>query len=190
MIKFRQKDFTEHDAMKILYRELVIRAQGDRRKYPKLCTPSSLLPILKGQNIVIERFVISSSTFGKDKYRMYIKIGAKAKLPESVRLPGEYRTQTVGDLGVTFNAKVKSFADNNNNNNGKKKDGGGGDFASSRFSPNVRIQREVKKILGEVIKYNKTDRSLVLEFEDLGSAIKALDILPFGLEYNIYLLDA
>ena len=80
MITFRQKEFREYDAMRTLYVELQRRSSG-KDKFGIIDT-SALIPILKGNNIVVERFVINTSTFGKDTYRMYLKIGAKAKLPD------------------------------------------------------------------------------------------------------------
>ena len=85
MITFRQKEFREYDAMRSLYVRLMERSSRD--KFNVIDT-SALIPILKGNNIVVEKFVISTSMFGKDKYRMYLKIGAKAKLPDEVRLQG------------------------------------------------------------------------------------------------------
>ena len=63
MIKFRQKDFSEYDAMRSLYVELL--KKSDRNKF-KVIDTSALIPILKGNNIVIERFVINTSLFGRD----------------------------------------------------------------------------------------------------------------------------
>ena len=191
MVTFKQKEFTEYDAMKILYKEMINRAQGDRRRFPKVCNSSALIPILKGANIVVERFVISDSLFGKDKYRMYLRIGAKAKLPDTVKLPGEYRISNIGNLGVNINSNLKLFA---NSDGDKKKDkgggSGGGNFASAQFRPNISIQREELHSLGQVLEYDKVGRSLVLEFEDVGKAINALSVLPFGLNYDVYLLDS
>ena len=87
MIEFRQKVFSEYDAMKSLYNELM-RKDSQWRYKIKVIDTSSLLPVLKGNSVVIERFVISTQAFKKDKYRMYLKIGAKAKMPDGVRLPG------------------------------------------------------------------------------------------------------
>ena len=64
MIKFRQKTFSEYDAMRSLYVELLKR--GDRNKW-KIIDQGSLLPVLRGNNVVIERFVISTSFLHKDK---------------------------------------------------------------------------------------------------------------------------
>ena len=194
MVTFKQKEFTEYDAMKILYKEMVNRAQGDRRRFPKVCNSSALIPILKGANIVVERFVISDSFFGKDKYRMYLKIGAKAKLPDRVKLPGEYYIKNIGNLGVNFNSNLKIFSDDGSNNKPNKNSQGGGEkagnFANANFRPNISLQREELHSLGEVLEYDKIGRSLVLEFENVGKAVSALSVLPFGLNYDVYLLDS
>ena len=71
-----------------------------------------------------------------------------------------------------------------NNNNG------GGDGLSTDMSIQPRLSYKTTELLGETLKYDKESRSLVLEFEKIGDAIKALNILPFGINYNIYLLDA
>ena len=98
MIKFRQKNFSEYDAMRTLYVELM--KKSDRNKFG-IIDQSALIPILKGNNIVIERFVISTSLFDGDKYRMYIRIGAKAKLPDEVRLPGTVYDKRLLNLRLT-----------------------------------------------------------------------------------------
>ena len=62
----------------------------------------------------------------------------------------------------------------------------------------VLFENELRKMVSTLVwhnkylgdKYDKESRSLVLEFEKIGDAIKALNILPFGINYNIYLLDA
>lgn len=185
MIKFRQKEFSEYDAMRELYVELMKRS--DKNKFPIIDT-SALIPILKGNNIVIERFVISTSIFGTDKYRMYLKIGAKAKLPDEVRLSGRVYDKRLlnvqvklkgGYLKKQFSDKEKLF--------GK---GGPADQIQTELSPNLNLSTPVTKLLGEAIKYDKKSRSLVLEFSSINDAINALNILPFGLNYKIYLLDS
>ena len=105
MIKFAQKQYTEYDAMRALYVELM--KYSDKNKF-EVIDKSALIPVLKGNNVVIERFVISTSTFGKDKYRMYLKIGAKAKLPDEVRLAGEtVYDKKLLDLSISFKGGVK-----------------------------------------------------------------------------------
>lgn len=187
MIKFRQKEFSEYDAMRELYVELMKRS--DKNKFPIIDT-SALIPILKGNNIVIERFVISTSIFGTDKYRMYLKIGAKAKLPDEVRLSGRVYDKRLlnvrvslkgGYLKKQFSDKEKLFG---------KKGGGPADQIQTELSPNLDLSIPVTKLLGEAIKYDKKSRSLVLEFSSINDAINALNILPFGLNYKIYLLDS
>jgi len=194
MIQFREKTFTEYDAMKSLYEEM--KKFGFDRRLKGIINSSSLIPILKGNNIVIERFVISTSFARSDKYRMYIKVGAKAKMPEEVRLPGYTKENEVMRLNLKFKRglknfseielKQKEFKDNKKNNN----NGGGGDGLSTDMSIQPRLSYKTTELLGETLKYDKESRSLVLEFEKIGDAIKALNILPFGINYNIYLLDA
>lgn len=191
MINFRQKNFSEYDAMRTLYVELMKRTNGDRNKFPTI-NSSALIPILRGNNIVIERFVISTSFFGKDKYRMYLKIGAKAKLPDDVRLSPKVYDRRLGNMSISLNNKifsdncrVKLFGKNKNNNGGEK-----GGFINGSFSPDINLKYQVQELLGEAIKYDKPSRSLVLEFPSVDAAIDALNILPFGLNYKIYLLDA
>lgn len=201
MIKFRQKIFSEFDAMRSLYVELLKR--GDRNKW-RVIDKGQLLPILKGNNIVIERFVISTSLFGKDKYRLYLKIGAKAKLPDEVRLPEKIYDKKLGNANLNVN--VGSFApgSKNNNNNGsqqksfsevifrqKEFKGGGGQppTIGANLSPSINFTYTVRELSGKTLKYDKKERSLVLEFNSINDAINALNILPFGINYNIYLLS-
>lgn len=206
MIKFRQKEFSEYDAMRSLYVELM--KLPEYRGRVNIIDSSMLIPILRGNNIVIERFVISTSMFSRDKYRMYLKIGAKAKMPDNVRLPGRTYERAVGDLRVKFENGVK-FP--NNNQSGQQKqsnfssilsqkdfttkknkgggNNGGGKYISSSFSPNLSLSYEVTELLGDAIKYDKSERSLVLEFNSIRDAIYALNILPFGIGYKLYLLS-
>lgn len=192
MITFRQKSFSEYDAMRSLYTEIMRRTNGDKRKFP-IIDSSALLPILKGNNIVVERFVITSSLFGKDKYRMYLKIGARAKMPDEVRLPGRYYDQKLGNLSIKFNGdiKMKTYSDLHEQKMfGDNREKGSRSSIVSSVEPFVSVERRVKKLLGEAIKYDKAERSLVLEFSEIGDAIEALNILPFGMDYKIYLLNA
>lgn len=203
MIKFRQKEFSEYDAMRSLYVELMKRCK-DRFK---VIDTSSLIPILKGNNIVIERFVISTSLFGADTYRMYIRIGAKAKLPDEVRLPGKVYDKRLLNVSMRFKGGVNKPFQNNfsdlintekervklfSNNKGKKNNngGGGGDAITAEVSPNLDLSIQRTKLLGEAVKYDKKSRLLVLEFSNIYEAIDALNILPFGLNYSIYLLNS
>ena len=185
MIKFAQKQYTEYDAMRALYVELMRRS--DKGKF-EVINKSALIPVLKGNSVVIERFVISTSVFGRDKYRMYLKIGAKAKMPDEVRLAGQYvYDKRLLDLSLSLKGGIqgkKMFSKKKNNN------GPSYGFNTEIKTPYLSIEKEVRTLLGEAIEYDKKDRSLVLEFKDIPSAIKALNILPFGLDYKIYLLDA
>ena len=189
MIKFVQKQYSEYDAMRALYVELM--KYSDKNKF-EIISPSELIPVLKGNNVVIERFVISHTAFGRDKYRMYLKIGAKAKLPDDVRLSGGHvYDKKLLDLSMSLRggAKPKMFSKGKGGNNGGG-GGGGGSLSAEIKTPYVSISREVHELLGEAIRYDKKERSLVLEFKDIPNAIRALNILPFGLSYKIYLLDA
>ena len=192
MIKFAQKQYTEYDAMRALYVELM--KYSDKNKF-EVIDKSALIPVLKGNNIVIERFVISTSTFGKDKYRMYLKIGAKAKLPDDVRLAGQHvYDKKLLDLSISIKGgakpKIFSFAQKNFGGGNNKNKGSQAGINTEIKTPFLSINHEVTELLGEAIRYDKKDRSLVLEFKDIPSAIRALNILPFGLGYNIKLLDA
>ena len=218
MIKFRQKQFTEYDAMRSLYVELMRRTKNDRQKFP-IIDASALIPILKGNNVVIERFVISSSLFGRDKFRMYLKIGAKAKMPDEVRLTGVYYDKKLGSLSLNIESGIfagkpaggdrgegdgragaaggaagarggaKTFSETPRQKIFGKGGGGNNPNITAKFSPSINITKEVHKLLGEAVKYDKKSRSLVLEFDSIDDAIQALNILPFGINYKIYLLD-
>ena len=205
MIEFKEKRFSEYDAMRSLYVELM--KYGDRNKY-RVIDSSQLIPILKGNNVVIERFVISTSFLHKDKYRMYLKVGAKAKMPDDVRLPSHVYDRKLLDAQININPAM--FGGNNQQQGqpqqkessetaGTKslftqktfgKGGGGGPkpLVTGNMSFSGNISYDVKELLGDAVKYDKKERSLVLEFSSISDAIKALNILPFGINYNIYLL--
>lgn len=193
MIEFRQKEFTEYDAMRYLYNELM-KNDAWRRKIQIIGT-DSLIPVLKGNNVVIERFVISTRTFHKDKYRMYLKIGAKAKMPDAVRLPGQVKTNKLLNSSISISGGI--FRQKNNSEIklrqkefDKKKDNGPKPAISATINPvYADIQYETTVPKGETIDYDKKSRSIVLEFDNVGDAIGALNILPFGLNYKVYLLD-
>ena len=194
MIKFEQKQYTEYDAMRALYVELM--RYSDKNKF-EVIDRSALIPVLRGNNVVIERFVISTSLFGKDKYRMYLKIGAKAKLPDEVRLAGQrvYDKNLLNfSIELKGGVKPKMFGKKGgggNNNNNQNQGGGFGQISTGiKYDYQFfTIKQEVRELLGEALKYDKKDRSLVLEFNDIPSAIRALNILPFGLDYKIKLLN-
>jgi hypothetical protein len=166
---------------------------NDRQQRWKVIDKTSLLPILKGNNIVIERFVISTSLLGRDRYRMYLKIGAKVNMPDKVRLPELVRDKKLGNAYISLGTDIKVNDNNNNNDNGgkeKKKSNNDNTFVRSTFTPlSLDIKYNTGEPLGEVIKYSKKERSLVLEFSSIGKAIETLNVLPFGLNYNIFLLS-
>ena len=189
MIEFRQKFFFVYDAMKSLYEELKRYARQNRNTFNfSIIDSSALIPILKGNNIVIERFVISTSFGKKDKYRMYLKIGAKAKLPDEVRLPSYDRRKNIGNLKFRLGAGIpkKKYFSAEPEQKEFGKDKGGGSAIDSGYPD---LSYTTKELKGETLKYDKTERSLVLEFPDIRAAVDALNILPFGLNYKIYLLD-
>lgn len=184
MITFRQKEFSEYDAMRGLYVELM--RLSDRSRFD-IIDKGALLPILKGNNIVVERFVITTSFFGRDRYRMYLKIGAKAKMPDEVRLPEKVYDKRLGDLSININAPI--FSKRNNEPQEKTYGKGGPPPAiQANLRPNIDLSYEVRELLGKAIKYDKKSRSLVIEFASIPDAIRALNILPFGIGYKIYLL--
>ena len=194
MIQFRQKTFSECDAMRALYVELLKR--GDKNKW-KVIDKNSLIPVLRGNNVVIERFVISTSFAHRDRYRLYLKIGAKAKLPDEVRLPERVYDKRLGNASINFNMGL--FAPSSKDNQVQKQKNmsivfkqkefkGAPPTISASVSPNVNLTYEVRELLGEAVKYDKKERSLVLEFKTIDDAIRALNILPCGINYNIFLL--
>ncbi len=201
MIEFRQKIFSEYDAMRSLYVELM--KYSDKNKFG-IIDQSSLIPILKGNNVVIERFVISTRPFTrKQKYRMYLKIGARAKMPDDVKLPNKVYDERL--LGMQLNLSGSFFGDprekkqSDTTENAYVKDGvsfkqkvfgnNPPPNVTANISPYINITKEVEEILGEAVEYDKKSRSLVLEFNSIQDAIKALNILPFGINYKIYLLS-
>jgi hypothetical protein len=239
MITFRQKEFTEYDAMRAFYNELC--RLTDRNRFP-ICTKSELFSILKGNNVVIEKFVIASPFFGRDVYRMYIRVGLKAKMPEAIKLTDKQYDKRLGDFQLNFKSgnyfgshgftmekrdgnsttgvgyRVNNQGGNNNNNqkgNNKPKQKnhsdieyskglleqrefkGGYPFWKPQMSADFRPDRDamsisylVKESLGEAIVNDKKTRTVVLEFKSIQDAIRVLNLLPFGLNYKIYILDA
>ena len=189
MIKYRQKIFSEHDAMNYFYNSLM-NSGGDRNRW-KVIDSSALVPILKGNNIVIEKFTIIDSWLNKDRYRMYLRIGAKAKMPDSVRLPkGQGYDQDLGKISIKL-SNDKGFNSGNGRGNGNGNNGGGEGILSTSWNPQIGIKYRVDgEVLGKTIKYDKTARLLILEFQSIWDAIKSLNILPFGIGYKIYLLES
>lgn len=214
MIEFRQKIFSkEYDAARQLY----VQLQRDHIRVDVI-RPSELAAVLRGNNVVIERFTAKSKLFGKDEYVMYLKLGAKVKMPENFRLPQGRSVQN--DLGFMkvgvktgiapgkndqrdaakeeIPKKAKKFSNFYENlvrqrlfggGNGKKNKGPANIF-SLEFNPNIRLGYESNRLLGNVIGYDKYSRTVILQFKSLPDAIRSLDVLPFGLGYKVYLLDS
>lgn len=188
MIKFRQKEFTEADAMRPFYVKLQEYMRDRRCPLVQVIGKNEMLPILSGNNVIIERFVLAGKILGKDKFKMYLRFGSKVKLPEVFKL-SDFKYETKSLLGGSkLNIGISSN-NNNQQNQGKNK--------KKKFSligPEINglsfaLNRDVKVSLGEVIHYDKSDRLAVLEFNNIDSAIKSLNILPLGLNYKLYLLD-
>lgn len=191
MINFRQKEFAEYDAMRSLYVELM---RPENRLRVEIISPRELVPVLKGNTVVIERFVISTSLFNKDKYRMYLKIGAKAKMPDAVRFSSRQEYRKLGTAGITINGKLekkeKTFGDSNDRGGKKKKkNNGGGNYVGSTIPINAELGYTIKRLSAETISYDIQERSLVLEVESIRDAISVLNVLPFGLNYKLYLVN-
>lgn len=207
MINFRQKEYSsnEYDAMRSLYVELM---RGDCRLRVEIIDRSQLIPVLRGNNVVIERFVVVP--IGRqDKFRMYLKIGGKAKLPDQVRLTSRNEYRKFGSMKVDLNAAAMLPGGGNNNNNNQnqqnnnkkkqktyssimsQKEFGNSPrpFSSANLPMFVDLSYQVNKLLGEALVYDKNSRTLVLEFDSIRDAINALNILPFGINYKLYLLD-
>lgn len=200
MVNFRQKVFSEYENTIILYN--LIKQDFNLRNRIKVIDSSALPSILRGNNVVIEKFTISTSLFNKDKYMMYLKMGAKVKLPSSIRLDGTSSKTNIGSMSVSFRAGLpkvnasgggqRMFGEKDKKDDKKKKSGGGGgggDFVQTSFNPYSNLEYEYTETLGRVVRYNKIERSLVLEFDSKVDALRALNVLPFGLDYNLYLLD-
>ena len=85
-----------------------------------------------------------------------------------------------------------------NNNNNQQNNGGGVPYVNPILNNTTNgydVMYEIRSLIGEAIKYDKRDRSLVLEFDGpkenaIRNLKEALNILPFGLNYNIYLLNS
>ena len=88
--------------------------------------------------------------------------------------------------------KIKRIIEKGKEKKEKGKNKGGSSFGINTEikTPYLSLNQEVHELLGEALRYDKKERSLVLEFSEISLAIRALNILPFGLGYKIYLLDA
>ncbi len=61
---------------------------------------------------------------------------------------------------------------------------------SFEFTPFIPNEYESQELMADVILFNKKSRTLVLEAKTVDAIIDSLNLLPFGLNYNILLLDA
>ena len=207
MIKFRQKEFSEADAMRPFFVKLQREIRERRAPFVQVISKNEMLPILSGNNVIIEKFVLSDKLIGKDTFKMYLRFGSKVKLPEIMKLSEfEYKNKSLLggsridiDLSSGSNNGNNGGGNNNSNNQQKKKNKGNNKFPQQKqyslFNPKLNglsftLSRDVKESLGEVILYDKKSRIAVLEFKNISDAIKALNILPLGLNYKLYLLDA
>lgn len=204
MIRFREKVYTEYDAMRYLYTEL--KKYFSDPKSLQIINAQQLIPVLKGNSVVIEKFTINKSFLGKETFRLYLKIGLNAKLPDNFRLPSNSFSKKIGDLSLKFNGGLNLGGDNNqqkkknknNKNNQQNKccpENNSpkyrlfADLINAYFQPNVSLQKTVTSPLGETIEYNRNTRTVVLEFTSIENVTKALKVLPIGLNYKLYLLD-
>jgi hypothetical protein len=119
-------------------------------------------------------------------------------MPDEVRLPERVYDKRLGDASLEINVGHKFDNDKrqpeqrNNSAIFRQKDfgkGGPPPAIKGSFSPRINISYEIRELLGDAVKYDKASRSLVLEFSDIENAIRALNILPFGIDYKIYLLS-
>lgn len=180
MIKFqeRTKTYSEYDAMRELYNELK-KGSGnyDENKKFEIISKSYLPGILKGNSVVVEKFTSVPKVFGRDRYRMYIRVGAKAKMPDEIRMPKGYREETI-PLSFRIDNPVKKDQPSDGSNN-----------QNQSFGTKLSLQNTVSKILGNTVTYDRKNRLFVLEVDNVTDASKALNVLPFGLGYKVYLLD-
>lgn len=193
MIKFKEKTYSEYDAMRELYNELSKYNRGEgSTSGPRIeAISKSYLPgILKGNSVVVEKFTITTKLLGRDRYRMYIKIGSKAKMPDEVRLPKSYYDENLINASLVMgNAFSPAKASVGSIGNRTYSDGGGNKKNKQSGGLKFSIQNTVSKILADSILYDKKQRLLVLELDSVYDAAKALNVLPFGLGYKLYLLD-
>lgn len=168
MIKFQERSYSEYDAIRELYNHLT---RNDKRF--EVISKSYLPGILKGNSVVVEKFTSVTKVFGKDRYRMYLKVGSKAKMPDDVRLTKTYRDE---QIPVSINLKTGSDVINNTGENREN---------SVKLYLNVRNS----SLVADVIMYNKKQSRLILEMDSVRDASEALYVLPFGLSYKVYLLD-
>lgn len=175
MIRFREIRYSEYDAMRELYNELNKNNTGEYGKRFEIISRSYLPGILKGNSVVVEKFTITSKLLGRDRYRMYVRVGSKAKLPDKVKLPKSYRDKPMPlSIALGFGGSDPTSGESKKNR-------------SRVFK--LDVQTTESKLLGDIVSYDRTERLLVVEVDSVNDASKALFVLPFGLNYKVYLLD-
>lgn len=192
MIKFQEKSYSEYDAMRELYNKLNENNYGDKKF--EVISRSYLPGILKGNSVVVEKFTATTKVFGRDRYRMYIRVGAKAKMPDEVRMPKTYYDESIGGLSLNLSGDIgvqPTYVGEEQRNNSEieQKEFDNNKKKGGKAGLKVSLKATVSKLLGDAIVYNKKERLLVLELDTVYDAAKALTVLPFGLGYKIYLLD-
>lgn len=199
MIKFKQKEFSESDAMRPFYVKLQKEMKERRAPFVQIIGKSEMIPILSGNNVIIEKFVLVDKFFGKDTFKMYLRFGNKVKLPDSMKL-SDFKYENKNLLGGSrididlFPNSNNQQQNNNKKNKKKNKDKGPKQNNYSFIDPKISglglsFSRDQKISLGEVVHYDKKSRIAVLEFKSIEDAIRSLNILPLGLNYKLYLLD-
>lgn len=191
MIKFQERSYSEYDAMRELYNELNKNNYGENKKF-EIISKSYLPGILKGNSVVVEKFTSTTKVFGRDRYRMYIRVGAKAKMPDEVRMPKTYYDESIGGLSLSLAGDVgvqPTYVGEEQRNNSEIEQKEFNNKKNGKAGLKVSLKATVSKLLGDAIVYNKKERLLVLELDTVYDAAKALTVLPFGLGYKIYLLD-
>lgn len=176
MIKFREKLYSEYDAMKSLYNTLKSR----NAKF-EVISDDALPAVLRGNNIVIEKFMISTSYFGRDKYRTYIKLGSRLKLPTSVRLPKYYENKRVGGLGLNILLPKPGSDQSQSNQQGQQ--------SKKNKGASMSLDITTAKVPADTLKYDKSSGTLILESDSIQDAVNALNILPFGISYKVFILQ-
>ena len=113
MIKFKQKEFSESDAMRPFYVKLQKEMKERRAPFVQIIGKSEMIPILSGNNVIIEKFVLVDKFFGKDTFKMYLRFGNKVKLPDSMKL-SDFKYENKNLLGGS-RIDIDLFPNNNNN---------------------------------------------------------------------------
>lgn len=123
MIKFKQKEFSESDAMRPFYVKLQKEVKERRAPFVQVIGRSEMIPILSGNNVIIEKFVLVDKFLGKDTFKMYLRFGNKVKLPDSFKLSDfKYENQSLlGGSKIDVDLSLNNYGNQQNNNNNNKK---------------------------------------------------------------------